>query len=323
METVKKRPTLRRVLAGYLVLTGGLCLLAAAVWWGSFAALVRAGVIWPADRMSELAYEAKTAVEAAGTLPPEALPERCGYLLLDGAGEVLSTNLTGRRLEAALERSPRGGLWSPYRLRLLEARQTDGTVYLFQYDYAVHYADPVLDGALPDFQTCWLLLGAGAAVLIIGWTTRRTGRLLTADAQLLSQAAAQVASRELEGAPFGGARVREYEQALATMQTLREELAASLSAQWEADRRRDELLSALTHEHPPPGRRDAAHRRPPARHDPEAQMTQAEINRRPSTMPRRNGGFCAVRQNGPGPVAFAPALWYTENGKGWFLWAPG
>lgn len=248
METVKKRPTLRRVLAGYLVLTGGLCLLAAAVWWASFAVLVRAGVIWPADRMSELAYEAKTAVEAAGTLPPEALPERCGYLLLDGAGEVLSTNLTGRRLEAALERSPRGGLWSPYRLRLLEARQTDGTVYLFQYDYAVHYADPVLDGALPDFQTCWLLLGAGAAVLIIGWTTRRTGRLLTADAKLLSQAAAQVASRELEGAPFGGARVREYEQALATMQTLREELAASLSAQWVADRRRDELLSALTHE---------------------------------------------------------------------------
>ena len=245
---MKKRPTLRQVLAGYLVTTGGLCLVAAAVWWGSFAALVRAGVIWPADRMSQLAYEAKTAVEAAGILPPEALPERCGYLLLDGEGRVLSTNLTGRRLEAALERSPRGSLWSPYRLRLLEAPQTDGTVYLFQYDYAVHYADPALDGTLPDFQTCWLLAGAGAVALIVLGTTRRTGRLLTADAQLLSRAAAQVAARELEGEPFGGARVREYEQALATMQTLREELAASLAAQWEADRRRDTLLSTLTHE---------------------------------------------------------------------------
>ena len=245
---MKKRPTLRQVLAGYLVTTGGLCLVAAAVWWGSFGALVRAGVILPADRMSQLAYEAKTAVEAAGTLPPEALPERCGYLLLDGEGRVLSTNLTGRRLEAALERSPRGSLWSPYRLRLLEAPQTDGTVYLFQYDYAVHYADPALDGTLPDFQTCWLLAGAGAVALIVLGTTRRTGRLLTADAQLLSRAAAQVAARELEGEPFGGARVREYEQALATMQTLREELAASLAAQWEADRRRDTLLSTLTHE---------------------------------------------------------------------------
>ena len=47
METVKKRPTLRRVLAGYLVLTGGLCLLAAAVWWGSFAVLVRPGSSGP------------------------------------------------------------------------------------------------------------------------------------------------------------------------------------------------------------------------------------------------------------------------------------
>ena len=126
--------------------------------------------------MSELAYEAKTAVEAAGTLPPEALPERCGYLLLDGAGEVLSTNLTGRRLEAALERSPRGGLWSPYRLRLLEARQTDAPSTCSNTTTPSHYADPVLDGALPDFQTCWLLVGVSAAVLIIGWTTRRTGR---------------------------------------------------------------------------------------------------------------------------------------------------
>src|SRR5699024_784168 len=207
VETMKKRPTLRQVLAGYRVTTGGLWLLGAAVWGGSFGALVRAGVIWPADRMSQLAYEAKTAVEAAGTLPPEALPERCGYLLLDGEGRVLSTNLTGRRLEAALERSPRGSLWSPYRLRLLEAPQTDSTVYLFQYDYAVHYADPALDGTLPDFQTCWLLAGAGAVALIVLGTTRRTGRLLTADAQLLSRAAAQVAARELEGEPFGGARV--------------------------------------------------------------------------------------------------------------------
>ena len=46
---MKKRPTLRQVLAGYLLATGGLCLLAAAVWWGSFAAMVRAGVLWPAD----------------------------------------------------------------------------------------------------------------------------------------------------------------------------------------------------------------------------------------------------------------------------------
>ena len=248
MEAMKKRLSLRQLLAGYLAATGGLCLLAAALWWGGFAALLRSGVIWPADYMAQLAYEAKTAVEAAGTLPPEALPERCGYLLLDGAGRPLATNLQGRRLDAALARSPHGGLWSPYRLRLLEVPQTDGSVYLFQYDYAVHYADPALDAALPDFQTCWLLAGLGAAALIIALTTRAAGRVLTADAQLLSQAAAQVAARQLEGAPFGGARVREYAAALATMQTLREELAASLAAQWEAERRRDALLSALTHE---------------------------------------------------------------------------
>lgn len=157
METVKKRPSLRRVLAGYLVLTGGLCLLAAVLWWTGLSFLMRAGVIQPANQMAETAYQAKTAVEAAGTLPPDRLPAGCRYLLLGPEGQTLSTNLTGSRLEAARERRSKAGPFSPYRLRLLEVPQTDGSVYRFQYDYAVHYTDPALDEALPDFQICWLL----------------------------------------------------------------------------------------------------------------------------------------------------------------------
>ena len=248
METVKKRPSLRRVLAGYLVLTGGLCLLAAVLWWTGLSFLMRAGVIQPANQMAETAYQAKTAVEAAGTLPPDRLPAGCRYLLLGPEGQTLSTNLTGSRLEAARERRSKAGPFSPYRLRLLEVPQTDGSVYRFQYDYAVHYTDPALDEALPDFQICWLLAGVGTVALIVLFTTRRTGRLLRADAALLAAAAAQIAARDLEGPPFGGAQVREYEQALATMQELRQELAASLAAQWEADRRRDQLLTRLTHQ---------------------------------------------------------------------------
>ena len=161
METVKKRPSLRRVLAGYLVLTGGLCLLAAVLWWTGLSFLMRAGVIQPANQMAETAYQAKTAVEAAGTLPPDRLPAGCRYLLLGPEGQTLSTNLTGSRLEAARERRSKAGPFSPYRLRLLEVPQTDGSVYRFQYDYAVHYTDPALDEALPDFQICWLLAGVG------------------------------------------------------------------------------------------------------------------------------------------------------------------
>ena len=86
METVKKRPSLRRVLAGYLVLTGGLCLLAAVLWWTGLSFLMRAGVIQPANQMAETAYQAKTAVEAAGTLPPDRLPAGCRYLLLGPEG---------------------------------------------------------------------------------------------------------------------------------------------------------------------------------------------------------------------------------------------
>ena len=46
--------------------------------------------------------------------------------------------------------------------------------------------------------------------LIVLFTTRRTGRLLRADAALLAAAAARIAARDLEGPPFGGAQVREY-----------------------------------------------------------------------------------------------------------------
>lgn len=111
----------------------------------------------------------------------------------------------------------------------------DGAVAYFQYDYAVPYANPALRGKLPDFQTIFLAAAALACLGSVVWLTHGVTKRLRADAQLLAEAGGAIAAGTLESWPKGRPRVREFAAALATMDSLRQELAASLNSQWHAE----------------------------------------------------------------------------------------
>ena len=57
-------------------------------------------------------------------------------------------------------------------------RLADGTVCLFQYDYAVHWCTPELQNALPDFQTMHLLSLAAVCLGAVALYTRRSARIV-------------------------------------------------------------------------------------------------------------------------------------------------
>ncbi len=124
----------------------------------------------------------------------------------------------------------------------------DGAVAYFQYDYAVPYANPALRGKLPDFQTIFLAAAALACLGSVVWLTHGVTKRLRADAQLLAEAGGAIAAGTLESWPKGRPRVREFAAALATMDSLRQELVASLNSQWHAEALRRRQLAALAHD---------------------------------------------------------------------------
>ena len=246
--------TLGGLLFRYLVRTGLACLAVAAVWFGTILLLIQVGFILPAYSGSDATLQAMELLPAmsADHFAPDALPELCRWVLLDGvspgqtarAADVLATNMTPSQLSLALALGTTPINTQFYR----DVQMIDGTLCRLQYDFSISYVDPALRGVLPDFQLTWtallLLLLAG----VIAWSTRRTGRLLRAETARLTDACRLLAGGDLSGQGLGHSAVREFEQTLRTMETLRDGLADSLKAQWAMEQQRSRQIAALAHD---------------------------------------------------------------------------
>lgn len=254
-KRVKRSRTLHGLLLGYLLRTGLACAAAAVLWFGAILAVIKTGFVLPAYSGSDAALRAMEILPemSAEHFDASALPELCRWVVLDTAvapggdaapENVLATNMDSRSLELAL------GLDTPplYTQFYRDVPLIDGTLCRLQYDFALPYADPALRGVLPDFQSCMtvilFLLLAGAVFTM----TRRTARRLRTTAGQLAEACRLLAGGDLAAPMPGPTRVREFDEALQTMDRLRGELAQSLKTQWAMEQQRAERMAALTHD---------------------------------------------------------------------------
>lgn len=231
----------------YLIVTGTLLAGILLLWWMLFSMLINMGLLLPASTAAGKAVELAPQLEA-GTLTPGELPYYLRWAVLDEAGGVEQTNMNARHLDALREFMAGEETARIFNTQKHQQVQLPGgAVCVLQFDYSVPYADPEWQRRLPDFQTCWLTMLAVLAAAAAALSTRHYTRLLRRDAQAIVSASRAVADRQLE-TPVGTARVRELDGALRTIDTLRENLAASLQEQWAMEQRREEELAALTHD---------------------------------------------------------------------------
>lgn len=246
---------MQRFLFGYLLRTVLAGLATAVLWFALLMLLIDCHWVLPAYAGSDATLQAMALLPtmSADHFDPAALPDLCRWVLLDGsvtpgtatdADHVLATNLSEGSLSLALALGSPLGYQQFYR----DVPLIDGTLCRLQYDFAMPYADPALRGVLPDFQLCMTVLLLGLVVLVIVAMTRRTARRLQQDTRRLTDACRLLAGRDLSLPMPQGATIREFSQALQTMETLRAELADALKVQWEQEQERDRHLTALTHD---------------------------------------------------------------------------
>ena len=241
--------SLRAVLLRYLILCGGGCALILVVWWGVFMQLIAGGFLLPAVASAQACADARETVAAmtAETFDPDQISDLCRWAVVQG-DTVLQTNMTASQLKTALNAYHGGSGNLGLTQYQYTVKMADGSYCLLQYDYAVPYADPALRRALPDFQTCYLLLLAALIVGWLGWQTHRTVRRFSAEAARLNAAVAAIAAQHPEEIDAGGGTIREFSATLQAMQSMGHALTDSLQAQWRLEQQRTEQIAALAHD---------------------------------------------------------------------------
>lgn len=253
MKHTKAALSLRGLLLRYLLSTMALCAGLFLVWWLFFGILLNTEFLLPASSAAEASRRAADEILPAmtvDTFDASRLDPLCRYALFPAPGSpaVLATNMNDWQLDKALNAWMGGSGNLGYTQYHLPVTLADGSVCLLQYDYTVPYADAGLRQKLPDFQTCYLLLLAALTGLLIWGTTRRTARRLSAGTAKLQETCARLTAGDLSEHDSGRTCIRELDQALTTMQGLREHLARSLQDQWEAQQQRAEQIAALSHD---------------------------------------------------------------------------
>lgn len=254
-KRVRRQSTLQRFLFGYLLRTVLACLATAALWFALLLLLIDCHWVLPAYAGSDAALQAMELLPtmSADHFDPATLPDLCRWVLLDDSvrpgtaadsNDVLATNLSEGSLSLALALGSPLGYQQFYR----DVPLIDGTLCRLQYDFSMPYADPALRGVLPDFQLCMTALLLCLVALVIFATTRRTARRLRQETRQLTDACRILAGRDLSVGMPQDASIREFAEALQTMETLRIGLSDALQAQWALEQERTERLSALTHD---------------------------------------------------------------------------
>mgnify|MGYP000107994733 CR=1 FL=1 len=98
-------------------------------------------------------------------------------------------------------------------------------------------------------QTVHCILGILLLVGAVVWSTHRSRKFLARETARLTEVSRQVAEKKgVEEIDFSGAQVREYAETLAALQTMGQELTASLQAQWKMEQQQREQIIQLSHE---------------------------------------------------------------------------
>ena len=247
--------SLRGVLLRYLVQTVFCCVLALLLWFAALMCVINSGLALPANQAAQACQKAAQDVlpgMTAATFDETQLDSLCRYVLFAApdSSEVLATNMDAGHLQRAMENRQGKTRWHfGYTQYYMTSKLQDGTVCLLQFDYAVPYAAPALRGKLPDVQTVHCILGILLLVGAVVWSTHRSRKFLARETARLTEVSRQVAEKKgVEEIDFSGAQVREYAETLAALQTMGQELTASLQAQWKMEQQQREQIIQLSHE---------------------------------------------------------------------------
>lgn len=229
------------VLLRFAIVMLGCMLLCFSIWYVVTVRLRHNGVTYHGS-LSNQQVEQMLASEPKTFVPPgeDFLPE---YALVDPNGQVLESNVKGKKLELLLaffgEKTDD--------IHILQHTYADGSTIILRWYYRAEFTNPDLRKLLPSAEYLGLVTLGAALVLCLLLNTLWLRRYLAAKLELFSWVSEKVGAQELDFViPY--VRIREYDQALDAMEHMREALYSALSSQWAEQQKREEEIAALAHD---------------------------------------------------------------------------
>ena len=237
---------LRSIFMRYVFTVAGGILFIIAVNVGLYMLFINTEVIIPAMNIEDSIDDAAEKIQADKLFDTADIPSFCDYGVYSPTGAFQYGSLSEDTANTFWEKAVTNGknVVHPYRIRIVER---ENEVILLRYRLTSQFSNPVLRRICPtsDFLLIGLIMIEIIVLLLLvsHWFGKYTGRKIDKLLIVTKKIEKQDLDFKIESSG-----IFEVDRALSALEHLKQALKNSLAEQWQADKLRQEQISALAHD---------------------------------------------------------------------------
>ena len=204
------------------------------------------GLITYADYSERCTKDLAPVIAATPDLADVQLPMGCEYLVLDKNYQVTETTLEGDDLDRAMEYAISGKINSNLNKQYLLVTRENEYVVL-QYYIGSQFTNEWLYEHFPSPEILLYIFIAINCIAVCVILTAKFAKNMRTQLSPLFEATAEVSKQNLDF-EVGHAKIKEFEDVLASFSDMKDNLKISLERQWKTEQTQKEQIAALAHD---------------------------------------------------------------------------
>lgn len=204
------------------------------------------GLITYADYSERCTKDLAPVIAATPDLADVQLPMGCEYLVLDKNYQVTETTLEGDDLDRAMEYAISGQINTNLNKQYLLVTRENEYVVL-QYYIGSQFTNEWLYEHFPSPEILLYIFIAINCIAVCVILTAKFAKNMRAQLSPLFEATAEVSKQNLDF-EVGHAKIKEFEDVLASFSDMKDNLKISLERQWKTEQTQKEQIAALAHD---------------------------------------------------------------------------
>ena len=204
------------------------------------------GLITYADYSERCTKDLAPVIAATPDLADVQLPMGCKYLVLDKNYQVTETTLEGDDLDRAMEYAISGKINSNLNKQYLFVTRKNEYVVL-QYYIGSQFTNEWLYEHFPSPEILLYIFIAINCIAVCVILTAKFAKNMRTQLSPLFEATAEVSKQNLDF-EVGHAKIKEFEDVLASFSDMKDNLKISLERQWKTEQTQKEQIAALAHD---------------------------------------------------------------------------
>ena len=242
-----RKKKIHTVFLAYLVIFLGQSVLLAGVAFIALNIMVNTGFLLPAVHTLHEIEAVSEDIEKSKRVEKELIPDGATYGVYGVDGSYLYGDFSEKEQKQAWKNKESDDTQIAMNTFYTFIPRSSGETCIIHYAMLAQFSSPALRKHLPNAEHIFLAVVIALFFIQTAWTARRFGRYLSKRLETLNKVTDTIKESNLEF-EREYSDIREIDQVLESLFTMKEELRKSLETQWESEEIKKEQIAALAHD---------------------------------------------------------------------------